>query len=612
MRRLGALAGWSAAAVTAATAWWARGEAEAARAAQDAAELEARRAREERERLREEVARRDEALARRSELVERLQRSRKAEREFSQELRAQLHRSYQARGELAEGDGGDDARELVLRAAIELTGAEKGLLLSREDADNDGDLDVVASRGFEHDPTHSAVAQRFAHHVLERDTTVREDEPDPEAEGRTEADGEIENLVAVPLYMMDRFQGVVICANRPGGFEELDDDLLLAVGDQAGEALHTQRLQNEINDAHRAALRILADALEAADPVLRRQAGEASMLARALCRRLELAEREHEVVASAAMVRDVGHLGVPERILRKPGPLSPEERSVVELHPRTGFSLISQLPALRDVAEAVLYHHERYDGSGYPGGLSGDVIPLPARVLAVVDAYSAMVHDRPYRPPRSSEEALQELEAGAGSQFDPEIVGLFCDEVRRTRPAMDTGLADAVASALDSAGGVGPIRPDAPAPDALTLLAGHRDFREAAQLAGEAASADGPAFTVAIVQLEDLEEVNAREGYRAGDHVIQAAARAAQRAAQRLGGTVYRDSGRRFAVLVPAPDGTAAPDVAAELHTEFAVGPGVRLGVAPWQPGDSGEDVVRRARAALLATALPPSEPNSR
>jgi HD-GYP domain-containing protein (c-di-GMP phosphodiesterase class II)/GGDEF domain-containing protein len=610
--RLGALTRWSAKIAAALTAGALvrreRREAEAARAAQLAAEAEARRAQEERDRLQGEVARREEALARRAELIERLQRSRRAEREFSQELRSQLHRAQQARGELA--DGGGDARELVLRAAIELTGAKKGLLLSREDEDGDGDLDVVAAHGFEHDPTHSGVAQRFAHHVLERDRTVREDEPAEGSEGRTEADDEIENLVAVPLYLLGRFHGVVVCANRPGGFEELDDDLLLALGDHASTALQTQRLQNEINDAHRGGLRILADALGAADPVLRRQAGEASMLARALCRRLGVSEREHEVIASATLVRDVGHLGVPERILLKPGPLSPEERSVVELHPRTGFSLVSQLPALRDVAEAVLYHHERYDGSGYPGGLAGDVIPASARVLAVVDAYSAMIHDRPYRPRRSSEEALQELEAGAGSQFDPEMTALFCDEVRRTHPAMDTGLADAVASALDSAGGVGPIRPDSPAPDALTLLAGHRDFREAAEAAGRTASLDGPAFSVAIVQLEDLEEVNAREGYRAGDHVIQAAARATQRAAQRLGGTVYRDSGRRFAVLVPAPDAAAAPDVAAELHTEFAIGPGVRLGVAPWQPGDSGEDVVHRARAALLATALPPSEPN--
>jgi HD-GYP domain-containing protein (c-di-GMP phosphodiesterase class II) len=563
-----------------------------------AAEQRAESLRADLDRLRRELDLREADLARRRQLLELLQRARQAEREWNQELRSQLHAAHEARGALAEAQ---DVRELVLRTAIELVGAEKGLLLSRQDLDRDGDLDLVTAHGFEHDPTHSAVAQRFAQEVLDRDRIVRVDAPTREEHADTPADTEIESLVAIPLYLMDRFQGVVVCANRRGGFEELDDELLLALGDHAGTALHTDRLENEIHEGHRAALRMLAEALEASDPLRRREAAGAVMLARILCRRLELEPAEEELVASATLVRDVGHIGISERVVHKPGPLSPEERSLVELHPRIGFNLLNHVAALRGVGLAVLYHHERFDGAGYPAGLAADAIPRSARVLAIVDAYSAMIHDRPYRPRRSSKEALEALTEGAGSQFDPEIAQLFIEDVQRAGEPLQAGLAEAVAMT-----GLAVSREDVPTSDPLTLLAGHREFCEAAQAAARAAGGDGPPFSVALIQIESLDEVNRREGYAAGDRIIQTAARSAQHAALRFGGTVYRHSGRRLGVFVPSRGAPGEPDLAAELHNHFALGPSIRLAVATWQPGDTGDDVIRRARAGLTTHVMPP------
>jgi HD-GYP domain-containing protein (c-di-GMP phosphodiesterase class II)/GGDEF domain-containing protein len=527
-------------------------------------------------------------LVRRRDLIERLQRSRRVERDWNQELRDQLQRAHAARGALAERA---DVRDLVLQAAIQLVEAEKGLLLSREDVDSDGDLDLVCAHGFEHDPEHSAIAQRFAREVLERDRIVREDAPRADADELTAADREIENLVAIPFYLMDRFQGAVVCANREGGFEDLEDDLLLALGDHAGSALNTQRLRNELNDAHRAAMRMLADALEARDPLLRRRAGEAAMLARALCRRLGLDAREQEVIATAMLVRDIGHIAIPERVLAKPGPLLAEERSVVELHPRVGATLIGELPSLQDVATAVLYHHERYDGTGYPVGLAETAIPRSARVVSVVDAYSAMIHERPHREARSPRAALAEVAACAGTQFDPEIAGALVQELEAAGDGMPVELADAVASALDT-GGL-PALEDLPASDPLTLLSGHRAFHEAAA---------GDDLTVALVQLEDLATINRREGYREGDRTIVTAARCAQLAATRLGGKVYRVSGRRLGILV---GGAHESELAAELQTEFALGPSVRIGVAVSRAGESGGEAIARARAALDTQIVP-------
>jgi HD-GYP domain-containing protein (c-di-GMP phosphodiesterase class II) len=545
-------------------------------------------ARAERDVLRTELRRREAELVRRRELVERLQRGRRAERDFNRDLRAQLQREHAARE--AETEPGDP-RDLILRAAITLVDAEKGLLLSRRDADDDGRLDMVCAHGFAHDPSGSSVVQRFAREVIERDRIVREDTT-PESEDP--ADAEIENLVAIPLYLIDDFRGVIICANREGGFEALDDELLLALGDHAGAALDNERLHEDLNRTHRAATRMLAGALDARDPVLRREAGEAALLARAVSRRLGLGPRESEVIATAALLRDVGNIAVPERILHTPGPLSPDERTLVEMHPRVGAKLIGELPALRDIATTVLYHHERVDGTGYPAGLAGEAIPYPARVLAVVDAYIAMIHSRPHRPARFPDEALAELRDQAGRQFDRGVVRALREEVTSST-APSAAVAEAVAWAMDTAG-LPPLR-ELTGTDPLTILPGHRALHEAAARASEAGE-----VTVAIVQLEELVELNRRDGYAEGDHALLVAARATQLAAARVGGSVYRESGRRFALLVAGDPSTRGRDLAAELHTEFAVGPAVRVTVAS---GDDGEEVIARARAALVTVKLP-------
>lgn len=559
------------------------------RAARAAAEQRLAGALAERDRLRLELRRREVELVRRREFIERLQRSRRAERDFNLELRTQLQREHAARGAL--GDSGDP-RELILRAAIKLVEAEKGLLLSRREADEDGRLDMACAHGFTHDPSAGAVVQRFAREVLEREHIVREDTPPA---GDDPADAEIENLVAIPLYVLDRFEGVIVCANRRGGFEALDDDLLLALGDHASAALHNERLQHELIHTQRAATRMLADALDARDPVLRREAGEAALLARAVCRRLGIGDRPADIIATAALLRDIGYIAIPERILHTPGPLSADERTLVEMHPRVGAKLIAEVPALGDVATTVLYHHERVNGTGYPAGLGGEAIPYPARVLAVVDAYVAMINDRPYRPPRLPEEALAELGSEAGTHFDAVVVRALGEEVMSSTPPQAPEVADGFASTLDTAG-LPPLR-ELTGTDPLTLLPGHRALHEAAARAAEA-----DALTVAIVQLEELAELNRRKGYAEGDHALLVAARATQLAAARVGGTVYRESGRRFALLVAGDPSARGRDLAAELHTEFALGPSVRVTVAT---GHDGEEVIARARAALNGDKLP-------
>ena len=124
----------------------------------------------------------------------------------------------------------------------------------------------------------------------------------------------------------------------------------------------------------------------------------------------------------AALLHDIGKIGIPDGILMKPGMLTPEERLLIERHPIIGADLISRVASLHKVAPIVRHHHEKVDGTGYPDGLTGDDIPLGSRIIAVVDALNAMTTQRPYRSPISRPEALAELRRCAGGQFDPRVV----------------------------------------------------------------------------------------------------------------------------------------------------------------------------------------------
>lgn len=159
-----------------------------------------------------------------------------------------------------------------------------------------------------------------------------------------------------------------------------------------------------------------------------------------MARHLDLPEQEVERIRVASLLHDIGKVGVPEQILEKPGPLSSDEWQSVVQHPRIGQVIIDRVAAVRDAGAIILHHHERFGGHGYPHGLRGGDIPLGARIVAIADAYDAMVHDRPYRKGVSHEAALIELRAHAGIQFDPELVELFCGLFGEVVPRPDPAL----------------------------------------------------------------------------------------------------------------------------------------------------------------------------
>ncbi len=173
--------------------------------------------------------------------------------------------------------------------------------------------------------------------------------------------------------------------------------------------------------SHRSMVDVLVRALESREG----EPGSLGRLARAsraLAEGLELSTAQREALELGALLHDIGEIRTPEAVLRKPGPLTTEERLVIHAHPAAGVEVLEVVPLLTPALDVVGGHHEHYDGSGYPHGLKGPDIPVVARIFAVVDALDAMTHDRPYRPGRPLQEALTVLREESGKQFDPRVV----------------------------------------------------------------------------------------------------------------------------------------------------------------------------------------------
>jgi HD-GYP domain-containing protein (c-di-GMP phosphodiesterase class II) len=177
----------------------------------------------------------------------------------------------------------------------------------------------------------------------------------------------------------------------------------------------------------------LAKAVDARDAYTGSHSERVGELAARIAVRMSADPELVELIRLAGSLHDLGKLAIPEEILRKPAPLTDAERMVLERHPQIGFRMLESL-GVDPVAEWVLHHHERWDGAGYPDGVYGEQIPLGARIIFVADAYDAMTSDRVYRRRLTAQDALAELQRCAGTQFDPEVVAAFAEEVGLLRP----------------------------------------------------------------------------------------------------------------------------------------------------------------------------------
>ncbi len=241
------------------------------------------------------------------------------------------------------------------------------------------------------------------------------------------------SAACAPIPGGDRPLGVVYLDSSVAyAFDAHHLELLAQIGRELGFAVEKEHLLSDLEELFFSTVMTLVAAIDAKDRYTAGHSERVMMYAVALARRLGLAPRDREVVKLAALFHDVGKIGIPESILNKPARLSPEEATVMRTHPQIGADIVARIRhrAMRAVSEAVLRHHERWDGTGFPGGLTGEAIPLVARIVAVADAFDAMTTSRSYATERAAEVVIAEIANHAGTHFDPAVATPFVELVR--------------------------------------------------------------------------------------------------------------------------------------------------------------------------------------
>lgn len=205
-----------------------------------------------------------------------------------------------------------------------------------------------------------------------------------------------------------------------------------------------QRLQ----ETYIATMTSMAQVIEAKDRTTRGHLDRTQAYGLALAGRIDPALLESPTLGYAFFLHDIGKVGIPEHILCKQGPLTAQEWTVMRTHPAIGAQIVAPMAFLQEAVALIRHHHEHFDGRGYPDGLRGEEIPLEARIFSVADSFDAMTSDRPYRASLGVEQALREIRAGAGRQFDPEVVQVFVEMIDDG----DVDIREPLASTLAQAG----------------------------------------------------------------------------------------------------------------------------------------------------------------
>jgi HD-GYP domain-containing protein (c-di-GMP phosphodiesterase class II) len=233
-------------------------------------------------------------------------------------------------------------------------------------------------------------------------------------------------IIAAPVVSKGCVLGVLQAVNsNSGGFTADNLELFVTLADHVAPAIENARLYEKLKVAFHDTALALAEALELRDAYTGGHTRRVRDYSLAAGRCLGLSAGELDDLDLAAVLHDIGKIGVRDAVLLKESKLVGDELALMNSHADHGGEILKHVTSLERVTPAVLHHHERYDGRGYPHGLTGEAIPLLARIIAVADTYDAMTSDRPYRNALSSNTACSELQKGAGSQFDPKIVNAF-------------------------------------------------------------------------------------------------------------------------------------------------------------------------------------------
>jgi putative nucleotidyltransferase with HDIG domain len=327
--------------------------------------------------------------------------------------------------------------EEVMDSLIELMRAERGFLMLRE---SDGELKEQVARRIDHsnlDKDSVKVSRTIVDKVVATGEAIltTNAQEDPRFENQMSvAAYQLRSILCAPLKIKDRLIGVIYVDNRAhaGIFQERELGLITAFADQAAVAIDNAQLfedlkasNKELQDAYEATLNGWVRALDMRDKETEGHTQRVTKLTERLARSMGVNDDDLIHIKRGALLHDIGKMAIPDGILLKPGPLTEDERELIKQHPVYAFEMLDKIEFLRPAIDIPHYHHEKWDGTGYPEGLRGEGIPFAARIFPVIDVYDALVSNRPYRKALPPAEVREYIKADSGKHFDPQVVEAF-------------------------------------------------------------------------------------------------------------------------------------------------------------------------------------------
>ena len=337
--------------------------------------------------------------------------------------------------------------EEVMDSLIKLMRAERGFLILRDPID--GKLKPETSRGIDHVNLEEAafkVSGTIIRKVAETGVPIltTNAQQDPRFVGQESVVAfNLRSILCAPLKLKDVLIGVLYVDNRvhTGMFQESDLNLITAFADQAAVAINNadlfEKLKRtnlqleaaniELGIAYEATLRGWVRALDFRDKETEGHTQRVTVLTQRLAQAMGVDRESLEHITRGALLHDIGKMAISDEILRKKGPLTAEERTIMQKHPVYAYEMLSPIEFLRPAIDIPYCHHEKWDGTGYPRGLKGDQIPFAARIFPVIDVWDALTSDRPYRQAMQHDEVRQIVQADSGKHFDPLVVEAFME-----------------------------------------------------------------------------------------------------------------------------------------------------------------------------------------
>lgn len=322
-------------------------------------------------------------------------------------------------------------REKAIEAAIRLMNAEAGSLLLVDTETGGLFFEVALGKSVDYlKKVKLEKGQGIAGWVAEKGEPViiHDVQSDPRfykgANDKTEF--VTKDMICVPVKTKDKILGVLEAINKINGSFDTDDlEAFISLANQVAIAVENSNLYQELKETFYGTAEALAETIEKRDPYTGGHTKRVMNYSLAIGKVLGLSKDSLEKLKLAAILHDIGKIGIRDDILLKKGGLEPDEFEKMNMHPRYGSEILSHVKQLQDVIPGVRFHHEKYDGSGYPDHLKGNNIPLIARIIAVADTFDAITTNRPYRNAQSKEQAFEELRRSTGTQLDTEVVNAF-------------------------------------------------------------------------------------------------------------------------------------------------------------------------------------------